>query len=101
MASQLRGSCPSSLPSYLSRGRKDTERVPRITTIYRAWQSTYADGILEASTSSLGPSSLDRTRRGMPDPTPAPLMEERHTSPARGYEFMFWSMAYNLEVWLK
>ena len=64
--------------------------------IYRAWQSTYADGILEASTSAWSELLDQLAERSGPDTRAA--MKKAYLTSAR-YEFMFWSMAYNLEEW--
>ena len=64
--------------------------------VYRAWQSTYADGILEDSTfawSELVDLFAERT-----GPETRAAMTRAYLTSAR-YEFMFWSMAYNLEEW--
>ena len=64
--------------------------------VYRAWQSTYADGILEDSTfawSELVDLFAERT-----GPETRAAMARAYLTSAR-YEFMFWSMAYNLEEW--
>ena len=65
--------------------------------IYRAWQSTYADGILEASVSAWSEMVDKLAERSGPDARAA--MTRAYLTSAR-YEFMFWSMAYNLEEWI-
>ena len=65
--------------------------------IYRAWQSTYADGILEASVSAWSELVDQLAERSGPDARAA--MTRAYLTSAR-YEYMFWSMAYNLEEWI-
>ena len=65
--------------------------------IYRAWQSTYADGILEASTSAWSEMVDQLAETSGPDTRAA--MTRAYLTSAR-YEFMFWSMAYSLEEWI-
>ena len=65
--------------------------------IYRAWQSTYADGILEASVSAWSELVDQLSERSGPDTRAA--MTSAYLTSAR-YEYMFWSMAYNLEEWI-
>ena len=65
--------------------------------IYRAWQSTYADGILEKSTAAWSELVDQLAERSGPDTRAA--MSRAYLTSAR-YEFMFWSMAYNLEEWI-
>ena len=65
--------------------------------IYRAWQSTYADGILEESTAAWSDLVDQLAERSGPDTRSA--MSRAYLTSAR-YEFMFWSMAYNLEEWV-
>ena len=65
--------------------------------IYRAWQSTYADGILEESLSAWSQLVNRFAERSGPDTRAA--MSRAYLTSAR-YEFMFWSMAYNLEEWV-
>ena len=65
--------------------------------IYRAWQSTYADGILEASVSAWSELVDQLAERSGPDTRAA--MTRAYLTSAR-YEYMFWSMAYNLEEWI-
>ena len=65
--------------------------------IYRAWQSTYADGILEASVSAWSELVDQLAETTGPDTRAA--MTRAYLTSAR-YEFMFWSMAYNLEEWI-
>ena len=65
--------------------------------IYRAWQSTYADGILEASVSAWSELVDKLAERSGPEARAA--MTRAYLTSAR-YEFMFWSMAYNLEEWI-
>ena len=65
--------------------------------IYRAWQSTYADGILEASVSAW--SELVDQIAEISGPDTRAAMTRAYLTSAR-YEFMFWSMAYNLEEWI-
>ena len=64
--------------------------------IYRAWQSTYTDGILEESAAAWS-ELVDRLAESSGPDTRAAMTRAYLTS-AR-YEFMFWSMAYNLEEW--
>lgn len=64
--------------------------------VFKIWQSTYSEGLLEESTrawsehldnlaATAGPELLD-------------LMTKAYLTSAQ-YEYMFWSMAYNLEQW--
>ena len=64
--------------------------------IYRIWQSTYADGLLEASVAAWS-EFVDELAQDSSPHTRA-MMEEAYLISSR-YEFMFWSMAYNLEDW--
>ena len=64
--------------------------------IYRAWQSTYAEGILEESVAAW--SELVDQLAGRSGPDVRTAMRRAYLTSAR-YEFMFWSMAYNLEEW--
>ena len=64
--------------------------------IYRIWQSTYADGLLEASVAAW--SELVDELAYDAGPHTRAMMEQAYLISSR-YEFMFWSMAYNLEDW--
>ena len=64
--------------------------------IYRIWQSTYAEGLLEASVAAWSEFVDELAEDAGPD-TRA-LMEEAYLTSSR-YEYMFWTMAYNLEEW--
>ena len=64
--------------------------------IYKIWQSTYAEGLLEASVAAWSEFVDELAEDAGPD-TRA-LMEQAYLTSSR-YEYMFWTMAYNLEVW--
>ena len=64
--------------------------------IYKIWQSTYAEGLLEASVAAWSEFVDELAEDAGPD-TRA-LMEEAYLTSSR-YEYMFWTMAYNLEEW--
>ena len=64
--------------------------------IYKIWQSTYAEGLLEASVAAWSEFVDELAEDAGPD-THA-LMEESYLTSSR-YEYMFWTMAYNLEEW--
>ncbi len=64
--------------------------------IYSVWQSTYADGLLEASVIAWS-GFVDEIAQDS-GPHTRDMMEEAYMLSSR-YEFMFWSMAYNLEDW--
>ena len=64
--------------------------------VYRIWQSTYAEGLLEASVvawTGFVDELAERAGPGTRD-----LMERAYLTSSR-YEYMFWTMAYNLEDW--
>ncbi len=63
---------------------------------YKIWQATYAEGLLEASVAAWS-EFLDELAEDAGPDTRA-LMEEAYLTSSR-YEYMFWSMAYNLEDW--
>lgn len=63
---------------------------------YKIWQSSYAEGLLEASVAGWSEFVDELAEDAGPD-TRA-LMEEAYLTSSR-YEYMFWTMAYNLEDW--
>ena len=63
---------------------------------YRIWQSTYAEGLLEASVAAWS-ELLDELAQDAGPDTRA-LMEDAYLTSSR-YEYMFWLMAYNMEPW--
>ena len=64
--------------------------------IYKIWQSTYAEGLLEASVAAWSEFVDELAEDAGPDIRA--LMEEAYLTSSR-YEYMFWTMAYNLEEW--
>jgi thiaminase/transcriptional activator TenA len=64
--------------------------------IYKIWQSTYAEGLLEASVAAWSEFVDELAEDAGPDT--CALMEEAYLTSSR-YEYMFWTMAYNLEEW--
>ena len=63
---------------------------------YKIWQATYAEGLLEASVAAWSEFVDELAEDAGPD-TRA-LMGEAYLTSSR-YEYMFWSMAYNMERW--
>ena len=63
---------------------------------YKIWQSSYAEGLLEASVAAWS-EFVDELAEDAGSNTRA-LMEEAYLTSSR-YEYMFWSMAYNMEQW--
>ena len=64
--------------------------------VFRMWQSTYSEGILQASTRAWSDMLDDLAHTAGPD------MRDRMTAAyltSVQYEHMFWTMAYNLEQW--
>ena len=64
--------------------------------VYKIWQSTYAEGLLEASVAAWSEFVDELAEDAGPDTLA--LMEEAYLTSSR-YEYMFWSMAYNMEQW--
>ena len=64
--------------------------------IYKIWQSTYAEGLLEASVAAWSEFVDELAEDAGPD-TRA-MMEDAYLASSR-YEYMFWLMAYNMEPW--
>ena len=64
--------------------------------IYRMWQSSYAEGLLEESSAAWSALVDDMARAS--DPDTRDRMARAHLISAR-YEHMFWTMAYNQERW--
>ena len=64
--------------------------------VYKIWQSTYAEGLLEASVLAWS-QFVDELAQDAGSDTIA-LMEDAYLTSSR-YEYMFWSMAYNMECW--
>lgn len=64
--------------------------------IYKIWQSTYAEGLLEASVAAWSEFVDELAEDAGPD-TRA-MMEDAYLASSR-YEYMFWLMAYNMERW--
>ena len=64
--------------------------------IYKIWQSTYAEGLLEASVAAWSEFVDELAEDAGPDIRA--LMEQAYLTSSR-YEYMFWTMAYNLEEW--
>ena len=64
--------------------------------IYKIWQSTYAEGLLEASVAAWSEFVDELAEDSGPDIRAS--MEEAYLASSR-YEYMFWSMAYNMEQW--
>ncbi len=64
--------------------------------IYKMWQATYADGLLEESSAAW--SSLVDDMAAASGPHTRARMTEAYLISAK-YEHMFWTMAYNLEQW--
>ena len=64
--------------------------------IYKMWQSTYSEGLLEASVA--GWSELLDELALESGPLTRRKMESAYLTSAR-YEYMFWSMGYNRESW--
>ncbi len=63
---------------------------------YRIWQSTYAEGLLEASVAAWS-EFVDELAEDA-GPETRNMMAEAYMTSSR-YEVMFWSMAYNMEDW--
>ncbi len=63
---------------------------------YKVWQSTYAEGLLEASVAAWS-EFVDELAEDAGPETRA-MMEQAYLTSSR-YEYMFWIMAYNLEDW--
>ena len=63
---------------------------------YRIWQATYAEGLLESSVAAWS-EFVDELAEDAGAGT-RNIMAEAYLTSAR-YEFMFWSMAYNMEDW--
>ncbi len=64
--------------------------------VYRKWQSSYADGLLERSTVAW--SAVVDELADESGPETRQRMNSAYLTSAR-YEHMFWTMAYNLEGW--
>ena len=64
--------------------------------VYRIWQSTYAEGLLEASSAAWSELVDDMADAAHPDTIRR--MTRAYLTSAR-YEHMFWTMAYNQERW--
>ena len=64
--------------------------------IYKMWQSTYSEGLLEASVAGWS-ELLDELALEV-GPLTRRKMESAYLTSAR-YECMFWSMGYNRESW--
>jgi thiaminase/transcriptional activator TenA len=64
--------------------------------VFKIWQSTYSEGLLEESTRAWSELMDDLARDSGPD------LREKMTAAyltSSRYEHMFWTMAYNLEQW--
>ena len=63
---------------------------------YKIWQATYAEGLLEASVAAWSEFVDELAEDAGPDTRAS--MEQAYLTSSR-YEYMFWSMAYNMEQW--
>ena len=63
---------------------------------YKIWQSSYAEGLLEASVAGWSEFVDELAEESGPDTRD--MMEQAYLTSSR-YEYMFWTMAYNLEDW--
>ncbi len=64
--------------------------------IYKIWQSTYAEGLLEASVAAWSEFVDELAEESGPEVRD--MMKRAYLVSSR-YEYMFWTMAYNLERW--
>ena len=64
--------------------------------IYKMWQATYSEGLLEESTAAW--SGLVDQMAEISGPETRAKMADAYTTSAK-YEHMFWTMAYNHETW--
>lgn len=64
--------------------------------IYKIWQSTYAEGLLEASVAAWSEFVDELAEESGPEVRD--MMKRAYLISSR-YEYMFWTMAYNLERW--
>ncbi len=64
--------------------------------IYKIWQSTYAEGLLEASVAAWSEFVDELAEESGPEVRD--MMKRAYLVSSR-YEYMFWTMAYNLEQW--
>ncbi len=63
---------------------------------YKIWQSSYAEGLLEVSVAGWSEFVDELAEEAGPDTRD--MMEQAYLTSSR-YEYMFWTMAYNLEDW--
>ena len=63
---------------------------------YKNWQSTYAEGLLEASVAAWSEFVDELAEESGPEVQD--MMKRAYLISSR-YEYMFWTMAYNLEQW--
>ena len=63
---------------------------------YKIWQATYSEGLLEASVAAWSEFVDELAQDAGPETRTS--MEDAYLTSSR-YEYMFWSMAYNMEQW--